>query len=381
MSHLSAHPGVDGERELIFSNAQIVLPDDVIYGHVVVRDGKIVEIGTDQINQDAAIDMGGDYLLPGLMDVHTDHMEKHIQPRVQMTWNPLSAAVSYDAVLCAAGITTVLDSLVLASSESPERRASLPLMLEGFQQAREAGLLRTDHYLHLRCDLQSDDVAEEAARYVGQQNLKFVTLMDDGPLRSVERYRRNRRNKGVPEESINATIVAAREHGAKRQALVELFGAAGVPMASHDDMTAAHIAESVGFGMTISEFPISRESADAAHTAGLAIITGAPNIVAGRSHIGNVSAVELAENGLIDVVCSDYIPASLLHGLWRLTREPVGMSLPAAIALGSSRPAVMFGFADRGRIAEGCRADLIRVAVHQDTPVVRGTWVEGRPVF
>jgi alpha-D-ribose 1-methylphosphonate 5-triphosphate diphosphatase len=123
------------------------------------------------------------------------------------------------------------------------------------------------------------------------------------------------------------------------------------------------------------------EAGQAAHDAGMAVIVGAPNIVAGRSHIDNVSGSDLAAKGLVDVVCSDYIPASLLHALWALTRSPVGLDLPRAIAMGSKRPAELFGFTDRGEIAIGQRADLIRVRDRAGVPVVGGTWVLGRAVL
>ncbi|MGZ9724195.1 alpha-D-ribose 1-methylphosphonate 5-triphosphate diphosphatase [Rhizobium miluonense] len=367
--------------ESIITNARIVTGTTIVKGTLKVVDGKIAEImETDEIVEDA-IDFGGDYLLPGLIDVHTDHLEKQIMPRAGVFWNKVNAIRTQDAVLAAGGITTVFDSLIVGAVGNPDRRKILPMMIEGLKDARKAALLKVDHFLHLRCDTREVDIVDLLKPYLDEPTLRYVTIMDDGPLRDPNRYRKLEKRKGVSEEVIESEIAAAPNGpdlaSENRSKIVALCKQHGIEFSSHDDTTAAHIAEGQGFGMTISEFPITMESAVAARAANMTTIIGGPNIVAGRSHIGNVSGIELAKDGLVDVICSDYIPSSILYAIWRLAGEDNCIELPAAVAMGSKRPAELFGLKDRGELAVGRRADLLRVTEVDGAPIVRNVWVEG----
>lgn len=371
--------------ELILTNAHIVSADETFLGTLCVRRGEISAITRGRTNVPSAVDLEGDYLLPGLIDVHTDHLEKQALPRAGMFWNALNAATTHDVIVCAAGITTVFDSLVVGAVGNPERHALLSHMIGGLNEARRQNLLRVDHLLHLRCDAREEGLFDLLEPHLHHPQLRFVTVMDDSPARDLKRYRRLERYRKVADEEIERRIAAAAgapDHAAaNRRRLVEVCREHNLLLASHDDTQTAHIAEAAAFGLTVAEFPISMEAAKAARAAGMDIIIGSPNIVAGRSHIGNVSGRDLAAERLIDIVCSDYIPASLLHALWLLQADPFGISLPQAIAFGSKHPAELFGLADRGEIAAGRRADLIRVREHKGSPVVRDVWVAGRPAL
>ncbi|MCP3418659.1 alpha-D-ribose 1-methylphosphonate 5-triphosphate diphosphatase [Bradyrhizobium brasilense] len=370
--------------EVVLTNAKVVTRSECFNGTVQIVDGQIADISTGSSSARSALDFHGDHLLPGLIDVHTDHLEKHILPRAGMTWNPLGAAIAHDVQVCAAGTTTVFNSLVVGMVGNPERPRLLPLMLEGLGEARQHGLLRADHLLHLRCGARDPKLVDLFLAHADRPELRFVTFMDDGPLRDLELFRRLQRLKNTPEAEIEAAIVAATcikdcaEDNRRR--LIAHCRARRLPFASHDDTTAEHIAESVGYGLTISEFPITMEAAKAARAAGMTIIVGGPNLVAGRSHVGNVSVRELARNGLVDIISSDYIPASILRAIWELAGQSDGPTLAEAVALGSLRPAETFGLADRGEIALGKRADLIRVT-DRSGPIVREVWSAGRQVL
>ena len=369
--------------ETVFGNAAIVLPDEVVQGSLVVRDGVIAEV--DQGSSAADVDFEGEYLLPGLVDVHTDHLEKQAMPRGGVFWNAVNAARTHDMIVCLGGTTTVFDSLVVGAVGNPDRLALLPHMLDGIDAARAAGLLQADHLLHLRCDLREVELMAQLAPHLDDKALRFVTAMDDGPNRDPDRYRRNKLRKGTAPDAVEAEIAAAAAEGSEteqenRTRLVALCKELGVPLASHDDTRQWHIDEAVRFGMTLSEFPITMESGRAAKAAGLSVIVGSPNVVLGRSHGTNVSVRDLAAEGLVDVLCSDYVPASMLHAVWQLTQAPLDVPLPQATAMASARPAELFGLSDRGEIAIGKRADLIRVREHQGKPVVHGVWVGGARV-
>ncbi len=151
-------------------------------------------------------------------------------------------------------------------------------------------------------------------------------------------------------------------------------------MASHDDATAAHVEESIALGVRLAEFPTSLEAATLSHEAGLSVLMGAPNVVRGGSHSGNIAAADLARHGVLDVLSSDYVPFSLIHAPFLLADEIDTLSLPAAIAMVTSTPAKTVGLDDRGRIAPGLKADLVRVERRSDVPIVRGVWRDGRRV-
>ncbi len=171
------------------------------------------------------------------------------------------------------------------------------------------------------------------------------------------------------------------EHsGRHRQTIVERSRQIGIPLASHDDTTAEHISEAVADGITIAEFPTSREAADLARRNGMTVIMGAPNLVRGGSHSGNISTEELSTAGLVDALSSDYVPASLLHSAFALHQRH-GIELPGTIAMVSRTPASMVGLEDRGEIAVGKRADLIRVRLAGDVPVVRAAWRQGNRII
>ncbi len=385
-SFVSWRESASKERgDLVLTNARIVSGGETFLGTLRLHDGVIADVAQGRTHISSALDLDGDYLLPGLVDVHTDHLEKQALPRAGMFWNALNAAATHDVIVCAAGITTVFDSLVVGAVGNPERRALLSHMVQGLDEARGLGLMRVDHLLHLRCDAREEGLFDLMAPHLDHPQLRFVTVMDDSPARDMDRYWRLERHRKISDEEIERRVVAAAEapdHATvNRRRLVDVCRERALPLASHDDTQAAHIAEAAAFGLTIAEFPISMEAARAARAAGMDIIIGSPNMVAGRSHIGNVSARDLAAERLIDVVCSDYIPASLLHALWLLQSDPFGFSLPRAIALGSRRPAELFGLGDRGEIAPDRRADLIRVREYKGAPVVRNVWVEGRPVL
>ena len=167
-----------------------------------------------------------------------------------------------------------------------------------------------------------------------------------------------------------------------RRALLDLARARApcVALASHDDRTREDVAENAADGLPIAEFPVSAVAASAAREAGQGVIAGAPNLVRGGSHTGNVAAAALIDAGLVDALASDYVPASLVEAAFLVAVKP-GWTLPRAIALIAATPAAMIGLADRGRLAVGLRADVVRVRMHEGAPVVRQVWRAGERVI
>jgi alpha-D-ribose 1-methylphosphonate 5-triphosphate diphosphatase len=189
---------------------------------------------------------------------------------------------------------------------------------------------------------------------------------------------------GTPEEAKAYIDARQAEHerysASNREALVARAHKLGIALASHDDATLAHVDEAEADGVAISEFPTTLEAASAAHAAGLSILMGAPNVVRGKSHSGNISATDLVAAGLLDILSSDYVPFALLQAAFVLPSRVAGLDLPRALATVTSNPARAAGFDDRGEIAPGKRADLVRVAASGPVPAVRGVWREGQRV-
>jgi alpha-D-ribose 1-methylphosphonate 5-triphosphate diphosphatase len=377
--------------ELILSNARIVLADRVIErGWLVVADGRIAEIGEDAAPRGAE-DLAGDLLVPGLVELHTDHLEAHFMPRPEVYWDPVAAVVSYDSQLAISGMTTVLDSLRVWREEGEDdQEGQADLLADAIATARDADLLRADHFLHLRCEIPMPMMIPDADRLLRRPDVRLVSLMDHTPgqrqFRDEEKLRTYYRGKkGMSNAELDVFFASRHEFQARyaeenRRRLVELARAYAVPMASHDDTIEAHVAEAVELGIAIAEFPTTSAAAEQLHAAGIKVLMGAPNLVRGGSHSGNVATADLARVGVLDIMSSDYLPASLLLAALRLPDVVPGIDLAAAVRTVTKTPAETVGLADRGEIAVGKRADMVRVHEAAGVPATRAVWRCGRRV-
>lgn len=387
--------------EQVFGNARIVLADSIIHGRVQVVDGHIRDISeTDPRAGNLAkpavhtIDCRGDYLLPGLIELHTDHLETHYSPRPGIRWGMKAAIQAHDAQIAAAGITTVYDCLRMGREENDRfGPGEMRRLATALNEARAEQRLRVEHRLHLRCEVSASDVLDDFSEFEGDADVGLVSMMDHAPgqrqFTSMEAYKLyHKTTHGMSEEAFDRYVsvrvnASARYSDSNRRALSARCAERGIPMASHDDATLAHVEESIRFGVRMAEFPTTLEAAMASHSAGLGVLMGAPNVVRGRSHSGNVAARTLVENQCLDILSSDYVPASLLQAAFMLTTGSQSFSIPQAIATVSGNPARFIGLGDRGEIAPGLRADLILVAHHPEqdpAPIVRGVWRMGERV-
>jgi alpha-D-ribose 1-methylphosphonate 5-triphosphate diphosphatase len=377
--------------EQIFTNARLVLADRMISGTVAIAGGDIAEMGEGPSARAGAVDLDGDFLMAGLIELHTDNLEKHCVPRPSVHWPVPSAVLAHDAQIAAAGITTVFDAVAVGGAiDNDDREAMLAAAANAIREAVRHGNLRATHYLHMRCEVANPRALELFEPFQEEPLVKLVSLMDHTPGQrqfvDQSKLRIYYRGKfGLSEDEFDAMVASRKVNQAlysdqHRHAIAELCRSSGVVMASHDDATDAHIAEAEALGVTISEFPTTIEAAKAARAKGMTTIMGGPNVVRGGSHSGNASATDMARADLLDALSSDYVPSSLLHGAFML-HDDHGLSLADAIATVTRNPARMVGLADRGEIAPGKRADLIRVRRLDDgTPVVRQTWRAGERV-
>ncbi len=375
--------------ETVLTNAHIVLADEIVEGSLVLRDGFIagIDAGTGRTGED----MGGDYIIPGLVELHTDHLEGHYAPRPKVRWNPIAAVLAHDAQVATAGITTVLDALRVGMDEDADLTSDdIRKLADAIEDSVAQDRLRADHFLHLRCEVSAPDCLQAFANFDGDERVKLASLMDHAPGQrqfvNLETYAyyyqrklklTDRDFKLFCEKRMSES---AKNSGPNRVAISAACNERGIVLASHDDATSGHVDEAIEQGVRVAEFPTTQEAAKASKEAGLGVLMGAPNVMRGASHSGNVSARALAADGLLDILSSDYIPFSLIQSAFFLGDVVEGISLPQAVAMVSKNPAEAIGLSDRGVIEPGRRADLVRVRVDDHVPVVRTVWRQGRRV-
>jgi alpha-D-ribose 1-methylphosphonate 5-triphosphate diphosphatase len=297
--------------------------------------------------------------------------------------------LAHDAQCASAGVTTVLDALCLGDLGFSEARIkTFRDAMVDLDALTGTGLLKSEHYLHLRCELPAHDMMDLVDPVADHPLVRMVSLMDHSPgvgqYADMDRYWQLRRDSGFTDEQIQSRIDVlseqrARMRGPNRAALLKRVAHLGIKLASHDDRTEEEIAENVADGIAISEFPVSMVAANAARASGMEIIAGAPNIVRGGSHSGNISAADLVRAGRVDAFASDYVPAALVEAAF-ICAATTGITLPEAVATITDTPAKMASLPDRGRLEPGLRADLVRVTVHEGMPVVRHVWRAGERV-
>lgn len=377
-------------NEQVFTQARIVTPDGIVDGSLQVRDGRIAAIDAGASRVPGAIDLQGDYLLPGLVEVHTDNLERHIMPRPKVVFPTQPAVQAHDAEVAAAGITTVFDAIGVGDPYGEGFRArDQSALLAVLDHLDHAGVLRAQHYLHIRCELPAPNARELFEPFANHPRLRLLSLMDHTPgqrqwsdIEHARIYYTGK--KGWSDAQFEAEVRLAPERQARhaqpnRDWFADFARTRGVALATHDDTTLEHVDEAVALGAAMSEFPTTMAAARHARARGLATIAGAPNVVRGGSHSGNVAAMDLARAGVLDVLSSDYVPASLINAAWRLHHEG-GFPLNEAVNLVSRNPARACGLTDRGELAAGLRADLVRIREVQGLPVVREVHRDGHRI-
>jgi alpha-D-ribose 1-methylphosphonate 5-triphosphate diphosphatase len=374
--------------ETILANAMLVLPNEVIHGAIRVQDGQIAAIDAGGAVPQGAIDCEGDLLMPGLIELHTDNLERHIEPRPRVNWPHASAIIAHDAELASVGITTVFDALRVGSVVSNKKAnygEYARLLADEILDLRATGALRISHFLHLRAEVCSETLIDELAKFGPDDRIGIVSLMDHTPGQRQFRDLTQLRAYVCGKHGLSETEFES--HVADQVALSQRLGAAheaaavtesrrfGAVLASHDDTTAEQVAISARHGAHFAEFPTTVEAARACHDHGIKVMMGAPNLIRGGSHSGNVAAHKLAEADLLDILSSDYVPSALLSAALML--GDLWGDVARGMRTVTSAPAAAVGLHDRGQLTLGARADLIRVARVGGAATLRGTWVQG----
>lgn len=376
-------------NEQIYTNYRLQLPDQEVLGTLVVRNGTIADIQPGVITQGQ--NGNGDYLLPGLIELHTDNLEQCITPRPKVRFPLDAAAVYHDRELISAGITTVCDAIAVGDiTPTSMRLTQFGSMIGAIEQGQEQGRFVVDHRLHLRCELAYEHAYDIAEQYADHPLLSLISLMDHTPgqrqFAKIDKYKEYYMGKhGISEaemeEFIQDRLDAQNNHADRnRQNLVQLTRTKQIALASHDDATAEHVQQAVADGAEIAEFPTTLDAAKEAHRHGLKILMGAPNLILGGSHSGNISAMELVERDLVDIISSDYVPQSLLQAMF-LIAHTTETPIHQAMQLFTLNPAKAIGLADdRGSLEIGKRADFITVYDDGTVPCLTSVFRQGQRV-
>ena len=374
--------------QMVLTNTNIVLPNEILRGSVLIKKGIIADISEGESYVPSKINLEEDYLIPGLIELHTDNLERHCTPRPKVYWPFSSAVIAHDAEMAAAGITTVFDAIAAGGAiENDARDTMLIEAANAILESINSGVMRATHYLHMRCEVSNPRVLEFFEPFKDEPLVKLVSLMDHTPgqrqFADENQLRIYYQGKyGLSENEFKNMIVERKKlhdlfSNKNRKTIAKVCNERKIITATHDDATREHILEAADLGATISEFPTTLEAAAVAHEKGVKTVMGGPNVVRGGSHSGNVSASELAQANVLDALSSDYVPSSLLLGAFKF-HDDLETTLPEAITMVTKNPAEMAGFKDRGQISIGNRADLVQVRrINNQTPIARQTWCLG----
>ncbi|MCG8508502.1 MAG: alpha-D-ribose 1-methylphosphonate 5-triphosphate diphosphatase [Rhodospirillales bacterium] len=369
-----------------FESSRVLTADGTIPASIVVDGGDIVSLGDHARSGMRRIDAGDHLLLPGIVDIHGDAFERQIMPRPGVIFPLPIAFADTDAQLLSAGITTAFHGITYSWEPGLRGAEMSRRILKALNDLRPR--LKSDTRIHLRFETHNLDAADEIAGWIESGLIDLLGFNDHIPLyqervnENPERLAATAKRAGMELDDFVALITRTVERGDEVPGAVRRLAAAawdqGVPMLSHDDETPGMRQWYHDLGCRISEFPIDRDTAEAALDLDDEVVLGAPNILRGGSHCGRLSTREAIKGGYCSILASDYYYPSLLHSVFHLVREDV-LSLADAWRMVSEAPAWAAGLTDRGTIAEGQRADLIVVDdSNPEVPAVRAVCVNGK---
>lgn len=378
---------------------QVVLPDRIVEADVQIDGGRITAVhpradrqGEDRSREGSAVlvDASGCYVLPGLVDIHCDAIEKEVQPRPNTLFPLEMAFLEFERKLPVHGITSMYHSLSLGVGLSLRGDAILAKLVDVIHNFRsQRALVR--HGIHLRYEVAHLAGLPIVERYVKERMVDYLSFMDHSPGQgqykepgSFERY--VMKNQGVDVHEVREIVadLLQRQQAVdweKLQQLGRLAAEQGIAVASHDDDSPAKVEEALRSGASVSEFPMNLDTASHAQALGLRVCVGAPNVIRGGSHDKNMKAADAIAAGTADILCSDYHPASLLAAIFKLADDQLA-SLPMAVRMATLNPAEALGVSNRiGSIEPGKAGDLLVVSQYAGYPAVQATLVNGTEVY
>ena len=376
-------------NKLYLTGARVVLPDTVIEdGTVLIEDDIIAAINPDSGNGAQTIDLSGKTLIPGMIDLHCDALEKEVEPRPNVHFPLDFACAQADKRNAAAGITTVYHALSFANEELGVRNNDFAASVaRAVHEWNPHGLV--DNRVHCRYEVTDPTAPNILLELMAADEMHLLSVMDHSPgqgqFKDIAAFRdylaRTYKKTEAELDTLMQNKLAQAEGAMDRiKHLISAAKQRNIHIASHDDDTPEKVETLHAMGVCISEFPINLESARAAHSRGMCTVFGAPNILRGKSQSGSVRALDAVIAGVADCLCADYHPATLIVAVFRLP-ELTDISLAQALRLVSANPAQAAGLTDRGEIAVGKRADLVSVAHINGLVQANRVYCAGKPVY
>lgn len=373
----------------LLSHARVVLPNEILEdASVLLEDDCILAVCPENQRVDCEINLKHQYLMPGLVDLHCDALEKEVEPRPNVHFPLDFACAQADKRNAAAGVTTVYHALSFAKEELGVRNNEVAAELaRAVHQWQPHGLV--DNRVHCRYEITDATALPILLQLLVEQSMHIVSMMDhtpgQGQFKNLNAYREFiTRTYEKTDAEVDALVEQKMADAAgayqRMQNLAQAAHEHGIAVASHDDDSPQRVATMSSLGADISEFPITLDAARAAKQAGMATIFGAPNVLRGKSQSGSMKAVDAIIHGVADCLCADYAPATLIVAVFKISQHSE-LTLPQALQLASSNPARAAKLSDRGEIAAGKRADLITIAEPGGLPQVTDTWVAGQRVY
>lgn len=381
--------------KLCIYNAQIILPEKVIKGHILIDGQRISEVsgsGFPKVKSYPDVtmmDAEGCYVMPGMIDLHSDAIEKEIQPRPNTLFPINMAFYELEKKLAVSGITTMYHSLSLSDEWGVRNKEMVVGVINNINRLKQNRSM-INHKIHLRYELTFLAGISILESLIRDKSIDLMSYMDHTPgqgqfrdtetLKSFTMQSYGKKAQEV-EDFMDRTIEnQARIDWFKLISLAKFAKTRGIRLASHDDDTKEKIETLLKCEGVLSEFPINMETALYAKSRDIHVCVGAPNIVRGKSHSNNMRAIDAITNNAADIVCSDYLPSAMLPAVFHLTRE--GIKLTKAVKMVTLNPAKALGIDQEvGSVEVGKCADLILVGMHEDYPLLRKTLVGGNIVF
>jgi alpha-D-ribose 1-methylphosphonate 5-triphosphate diphosphatase len=368
----------------LLTNAQVVTPTGHFTGTISIDNGIITGIYKDKFYREG-IDLQGQWLIPGCIDIHTDYLEKELHPRSSASFAPPFAAHFLDVRAASCGLTTVFSAISFSDNENKQRSVEQALTLARQIDATRGSML-VRHYLHARIDPNTDVILPHLADMAELESLHLVVFNDTIPgtrqFTIQQQIETRMKERGYTrEEAIDRLQqqVQRTQQINHRDKIREAFNGKCI-LGSHDDTTEEHLIEAAAYGVTLAEMPTTLTAARKAKELGMWICMGAPNYFRGGSHCGNLSCKEAMDEGLVDILCSDYHFPTMLGSVVRMIED--GVAPNEAVNLVSLNPAKMLGFdAYTGSIAVGKRADLVSFSGDRSFAAVSNVWVDGISKF
>ena len=375
--------------KLHLTNARIVLPDEVLdNGDLVISNGLIDAICPNGATKAETIDLRGQTLMPGMIDLHCDALEKEVEPRPNVHLPLGFACAQADKRNAAAGITTAFHALSFANDELGVRNNKIAAeIVEAMHSWRCNSLI--DNRIHCRYEITDETAMPILIDLLKRGRAHMASIMDhtpgQGQFKNIAAYRDYLtrtycKSNDEIDTIIDQKIQAAASTGERIESLAVAAHAAGVSMASHDDDTHERIEMVRRLGADISEFPISVDAAKFAREQGMFTVFGAPNVLRGKSQSGSVKVMDAINAGVADCLCSDYSPAALLTSVFRIAEE-ANLGLAKTVRMVTAHPARAARMTDRGEVVTGKLADLIAVTFQGGMPQASRVWVHGREIF